>query len=177
MNGWIKLHRKINNNVFLSRDVYAFYVFVKLLTMANNKGQLGNSGRKLATEVNLKHSTLYKVLARLEKETMIKQSSKHGYTLITICNWAEYQEVSKHIGKQYVNKRETDGKRLTGVARIENKEEEIEPLKNEENPTAYIPEIRSNPETAFNPKATGYKTAQSIRDALKAPVPSDKLID
>lgn len=124
MNGWVKLHRKIGENIFLMKDNNAYIVFTKLLLLANSKGEIGQSTRELAETVNLNHSTLYKTLKRLEGETLIKQTSKHNYTIVYICNWGKYQEVGKHYGKQMVNTRETDGKRLTGVARIENKNKE-----------------------------------------------------
>lgn len=130
-NGWVKLHRKILENVELMNDDTAYIVFTKLLLMANSKGQIGQSGRELGETLKIKHSTLYKCLKRLEEYQMIKQSSKHSYTLILICNWSTYQDTGKHFGKQLVNGRETDGKHQTGVARIENKNKESSLAKNE----------------------------------------------
>jgi len=123
-NGWVKLHRKITENIFLMKDNNAYMVFTKLLILANSKGQVGLSSRNLAETVNLSHGTLYKTLKRLEGETLIEQSSKHSYTLISICKWADYQETGKQYGKQMVNAGETHGKRLTGVARIEKENKE-----------------------------------------------------
>lgn len=124
MKGWIKLHRQILENIELMNDDTAYIVFTKLLLLANNKGEIGESGRKLADKLNIKHATLYKTLKRLESYQMVKQSSKQRYTVICICNWDSYQETSKHYGKQLVNTRETAGKQTTGVARIENKNKE-----------------------------------------------------
>lgn len=104
------------------KDNNAYMVFTKLLMFANSKGQVGLSSRELAETVNLSHSTMYKTLKRLEGETLIERQSKHSYTLISICNWGKYQETGKQYGKQMGNAGETLGKRLTGVARIENKE-------------------------------------------------------
>lgn len=122
MNGWVKLHRKMLENIFLMHDNTAWVVFSKLLLMANSKGQIGKSGRELADELEMPYSTTYKTLKRLEGEALISQSGKHSYTLILICKWDKYQETGKQYGKQMGSAGEAHGKRLTGVARIENKE-------------------------------------------------------
>lgn len=148
MNGWVKLHRKILENIFLMHDDNAFIVFTKLLMMANSKGEVGSSGRELAKKINLNYSTLYKVLSRLEEEAMIKQSSKQRYTVISICNWGNYQETGKHYGKQMVSTGEAGGKQTTGVPRIENKNKEREVI--------------------FEENGEGYRKAKEIRDRLAA---------
>ena len=122
--GWIKLHRQILDNELLSNDATAYLVFTKLLLIANSKGEIALSGRQLALRLDVNHSTLYKTLTRLENEGLVKQLSKHRYTLIDICNWSKYQSTGKHFGKRTVNGRETDGKHTTGVSRIENKNKE-----------------------------------------------------
>jgi biotin operon repressor len=163
--GWVKLHRKTTENIELMKDNTAFVVFTKLLLFSNSKGQVGKSGRELAEMVNYNHSTLYKALKRLEEYGQISQTNKHGYTLISILNWDKHQQMGKHFGKQYstgvnltiskqfgkrtVNGRETDGKRLTGVARIENKNKE-----------SGVPDF----------EGSGYRKAREIAEAIKARV-------
>lgn len=105
-------------------DDTAYIVFTKLLLIANQKGEIGESGRQLASKLNINYTTLYKALKRLENYQMIKQSGKQRYTIIYICNWANYQSPSKHFGKQVVSTRYAAGKQTTGVARIENKNKE-----------------------------------------------------
>jgi len=124
MNGWVKLHRKILENIELMEDDTAYIVFTKLLLVANSKGEIGQSGRDLAEKLNIKYTTLYKCLKRLVAYKMIKQSSKHRYTIIYICNWDNYQSMSKHFGKHVVSTGEAHGKQTTGVPRIENKNKE-----------------------------------------------------
>jgi len=120
-NGWVKLHRKILEDVDLMNDDTACLVFVKLLLLANSNGEIAESGRSLSRLVSTEYNTLYKVLKRLEKYEIIKQFSKHSYTLICICKWSDYQSVGKHFGKHTVSTRQAHGKQLTEVARIENK--------------------------------------------------------
>lgn len=127
--GWVKLHRKTLENVELMNDERAFNVFMKLLMLANSKGQVAESGRDLSRLVSTKYTTLYKVLNRLEMYGCIsKQSGKQSYTLISICKWNEYQSVSKHYGKQPVSTGYAHGKQLTGVPRIENKNKESDEI-------------------------------------------------
>lgn len=112
---WIKLHTKIVQNPFLVHDATATMVFIKLLLLSKQvgdlKGQWFGSVRKLATEdiFPMNYSTLYKALQRLEVEGMIKQQSKQRYTLITICNWHNYQgrqeAVNNTHGKHTVSTR------------------------------------------------------------------------
>jgi len=132
MNGWVKLHRQLLENVDLMQDDTAYILFTKLLLLSNSKGEIAYTGRDLAKRVNMNHSTMYKALKRLEKYQISKQLGKQRYTHIVICNWGKYQDTGKHFGKQTVNRRETDGKQTTGVARIENKNKEKESIKKED---------------------------------------------
>lgn len=124
-NGWVKLHRKVLENIDLMNDDTAFLVFIKLLLMANSKGEVAESGRDLAERLGIKYSTLYKALKRLNEYAIIKQVSKHRITVIYICNWSNYQTVGKHFGKRSVSTGEALGKQTTGVSRIENKNKEV----------------------------------------------------
>lgn len=101
MEGWIKIHRKINNR-WWRNDPNTFSLFLYLLSTANtetkqyqwytiNKGDcivwrkslskiLGISERWIRTSINHLKTT---------NETTIKTTNK--FTIITICKWEEYQ--------------------------------------------------------------------------------------
>lgn len=145
MNGWVKLHRKMLENIELNKDPTAKLLFIDLLMLSNSKGEIGLSGRELALRLEANYSTLYKALKRLEDYQMVKQFSKQRYTLIMICNWSKYQSSGKHFGKQPVSSGEAAGKQTTGVPRIENK--------NKEKPTA-------------NKLGVGYRKYQTTRSKL-----------
>lgn len=127
MNGWVKLHRGLLENVDLNHDPTAKLLFIDLLLLSNSKGEIGISGRDLALRLNLNYSTMYKALKRLESYQMVKQLSKQRFTHILICQWSKYQSTGKHFGKQVVSSGEAAGKQTTGVARIENKNKERKP--------------------------------------------------
>lgn len=90
--GWVKLHRRITENVFLMHDNNAYLVFTKLLLMVGKeKGQWSGGRRQLGELMNMNHRTLYDVLIRLESQQLIAIESNQRYSVITICKWGEYQ--------------------------------------------------------------------------------------
>lgn len=119
MNGWVKLHRQIGENVFLMNDNNAYMVFTKLLYMANSKGEWAGGRFKLAERVNLNPNTLYKVLQRLEREHLVNIRSNNKYTIYCICNWHKYQS----NGNRSSNNTVTSGEHHSNtLVRIKNKE-------------------------------------------------------
>ena len=108
MEGWIKLHRKIQDNWLWQekRKFSKFEAWVSLLLKANhkeNKILVGNeiitiqSGSFMTSEVNLSkewawsRNTVRKFLLLLKKEKMLTQTCTTKYTIISIENWALYQ--------------------------------------------------------------------------------------
>ncbi len=95
--GWIKLHRRVLENVFLMHDDNAFSVFTKLLMMVGReKGQWAGGRHQLGELMNLNHRTLYGVLIRLERQQLISIESNNRYSTITICNWNKYQSTDNN---------------------------------------------------------------------------------
>ncbi len=90
--GWVKLYRKIEQNDFLMTDNNAFVVFTKLLMFTDKHvGAYRTATRVLAKRLNMPHSTVYKVLKRLEAEGMIHIEPRELYSKIWITNWSSYQ--------------------------------------------------------------------------------------
>lgn len=91
--GYIKLWRAALGNELLANDNTCWIVFTKLLLLVDKNTGAYRTGRKrLATLCNLKESTLYDALKRLEKATAIRQQTDSAATTIYICKWADYQQ-------------------------------------------------------------------------------------
>lgn len=93
--GYVKLYRAIDDNELLANDNTCYVVFGKLLTHADRFNGSYKTGRfKLAALCNMKPTTVYAALKRLESMTMIRQQSDNQMTTIHICNWSKYQQQS-----------------------------------------------------------------------------------
>src|SRR5260221_7810303 len=95
-NGWIKLHRKILDNVDLKGDMTARIIFIHLLLLANPKGQVLTTTRLLAKMLEMSNSTIHEALKRLKTYQMAERTTEHKKSLIRICNWRRYQSVTEH---------------------------------------------------------------------------------
>lgn len=70
-----------------------FDVGGKVITL--QRGQLCVSIRQLSDAFGMSKSTVERFLTRLKNETMIGTETGHGKLVITICNYAKYQDVKK----------------------------------------------------------------------------------
>ena len=122
MSGWIKLHRKINDNPILKKGkTYSnFEAFIWLLLRANydnakviiggeiyklKQGQMITSKKKLMMVFNWGNSRLNTFLNLLEKDKMIDVKSNTKLTMITISNYLDYQDSKPETNiKQIPNK-------------------------------------------------------------------------
>lgn len=113
MIGYIKLHRKLLEGYCFANPI-TLKIWVWMLCRANFKDNFvpvkiggGSSvvevkegqfifGRLAAQEeLNIKATTIYKQVKKLEKEGMISLKSNNHYTLVTIVNWEIYQGEDK----------------------------------------------------------------------------------
>ena len=109
MSGWIKLHRKINDNPVLKKSrVYSnFEAFIWLLLKANfddakvviggtiyklKQGQMITSQKKLCKQFGWGNSRLKTFLKLLKNDGMIVVKSNKQLTKITLLNWDSYQD-------------------------------------------------------------------------------------
>ena len=109
--GWIKVHRKILDNAWLSKNrVYSnFEAFMFLLLQANHKdaiyplvdgvikikrGQLVTSQKKLCKQFNWSNSKLRNYLKTAKNASMIHTQTTSKKTTLTILNYDSYQDVS-----------------------------------------------------------------------------------
>jgi hypothetical protein len=110
MEGWIKLHRQLLENFVFSNPT-TLKIWIWLLLKATNKkrvvslkigigfqdvilepGELIFGRFKAEEELNIDGSTIYKHIKKLEDVKNITIKSNNHYSVITICNWADYQE-------------------------------------------------------------------------------------
>ena len=145
MSGWIKLHRKINDNPILKKgNVYSnFEAFIWLLLKANyddakvvigstiyklKKGEMITSLKKLQKQFGWGNSRLKTFLKLLKDDEMINYKSNTQLTLITISNYKDLQ------GKQTANKSQPTHKQPTNNLQPNtNKKNKEEIKKNKEN--------------------------------------------
>ena len=124
MSGWIKLHRKINDNPVLKKsNVYSnFEAFIWLLLRANyddakvvigstiyklKKGEMITSLKKLQKQFGWGNSRLNTFLKLLKDDEMIDYKSNTQLTHITILNYKDLQ------GIQTANKSQPTHKQIT----------------------------------------------------------------
>ncbi|MCK4820047.1 hypothetical protein KA005_30055 [bacterium] len=121
--GWIKIHRKIAENVvWLSEPFSRGQAWVDLIMIANRKpgyfkvrgnrvdlkaGQVGRSAASLAHRWRWSRSKVDRYLMELKKEQQIELQKSNITTLISILNYEQYQlgepqnEPQTNINKKY----------------------------------------------------------------------------
>ncbi|MBF1447708.1 MAG: hypothetical protein HXN55_10065 [Prevotella nigrescens] len=108
--GFIKLFRSFTSwHLYMSQNVKA--VFIHLLLIANyqddeslRRGQCKITLRSLADSLGLTVQNIRTALSTLTKAQVITQAATQRYIIVTICNYAEYQEnikVNQHE-KQHI---------------------------------------------------------------------------
>ena len=123
MQGWIKLHRKIQDKGYYKKSHYV-HLWIHLLLRANHKenefmwndkiiivkeGQLITGRKQLSKETGISESSIERILKMLENEQQIEQQKTTKYRLVTILNWHDYQQGEQQNGQQADNKRTTSG--------------------------------------------------------------------
>ena len=99
--GWIKIHRKFREWEWY-RDSKMVHLFIHLITTANhkpgkwkgievNRGQLITGRKKLSEETGISERSIRTCFDRLTKTGETTSRTTNKYTLITICNYENYQ--------------------------------------------------------------------------------------
>lgn len=171
-NGWVKLWRSIDDNELLSDDNTCYIVFTKLLTRANKQTGVFTTGRnKLASICNLKPSTVYYALKRLESSAMVRQQADSRKTTIYICNWDKYQQV----GDRTINRHRADiGTKQEGEEEreyIKGKDKELLALLNEKTNRSFrtLPNGYKKTLEAFSLEEIGQALDNMKKDEWHAP--------
>lgn len=127
--GWIKLHRSLLEWEWFT-DSNTLHVFVYLLLKANIKdvkyrgfiiprGALVVTVSDIANTLGMSHKAVRTALEHLKQSEQIATQSTNKFTIITICNYVNYQIEENAEGqtkdKQKTNERQTNGKRRASI--------------------------------------------------------------
>jgi hypothetical protein len=113
LTGWISLHRKtLESRVFANEGLLKVWIYCLLkanhdtafVPMNTGRGETEVEvkpgqfifGRNIAArELSMNSSTVYKRMKKLESMKNINIQSNTHYSLVSVCNWATYQENKK----------------------------------------------------------------------------------
>lgn len=125
LQGWISLHRKIQQSAIYPKGKFTKYeAWIDLLLMANHKdgqvvigndvfdikrGQLIRSIRSLANKWKWSPNKVRRCLKMFEDLNQIRTKSVQKATQITICNYESYQDGRNSNGTQTEQQRNTNG--------------------------------------------------------------------
>lgn len=113
MSGFIALHREAMDHHLFKGDVARFGAWIWMVskacwketkfdvqgrTITLRRGQFCCSVRDMATAWGWPKSNVDRFLTRLKTETMIETESGTGRLIITICNYAKYQDLKDQSG-------------------------------------------------------------------------------
>lgn len=97
-NGWIKLHRKLNDNKLI-KDTNALQIFIwVLLNVDKNTGTIKIGRKWLSGLLGLNPNTFYGCLTRLSQTYRILETTtidNNQATQIRVLNWAKYQSTNE----------------------------------------------------------------------------------
>lgn len=114
MDGWIKLHRKLlSSRVWNTADAEGKVILITLLLRAShaatqwritasktaslNPGQLFITYRTFAAKCGVSTKKITTEFQRLESLGFISTKKGREGTIITVCNWAYYQQAETHL--------------------------------------------------------------------------------
>lgn len=96
--GWVRIYRSVLDDEILAEDNTAAILFFRLLLLVDrNTGSWRLSRNKFAATNNMKPSTCYKALKRLEAAGMIQLTPHDNFTVVTICNYTTYQDKKQGV--------------------------------------------------------------------------------
>jgi hypothetical protein len=122
-NGWVLLHREIRQWEWY-KDSNMVHLFIHLLVSANFKdgkwkgveikrGQLLTGLNALNEVTGISIRTLRTCLSKLERTGEIARKSTSKFSIITICNYDEYQNKQEATDKQVTSNRQASDKQVT----------------------------------------------------------------
>jgi len=137
---WIKLHRKLTEKAFYSKDSEKVHLWIHLLMKANygrreellgskpivcNAGQFTTGRKQLSLETGISESKIERILSNFEKiEQQIEQQKTSSNRLITIVSWNDYQQ-SEQQSEQQVNNDRTTSEQQVNTLKEDKEDKEI----------------------------------------------------
>ncbi len=134
-NGWVKLHRKLLETSFYKHSP-TVHLFIHLLISANKQeqeflfnkkiikieaGQLVTGRKILSEKTGISTQSIRTALVNLKVTNTITIKTTTKFSIITVLNWNEYQEVTNKL----TNQQPTTNQQLTTNKNIENIEKDI----------------------------------------------------
>lgn len=140
-NGWIKLHRKIENWEWF-QDGNTFLLFIHLVLKANHtdqqwqgtmvkRGQAITGRTQLAKITGLSEQQVRTSLNKLKSTGEITSQTTNRFSVITINNYDTYQEDNQPTNKRVTSNQPTDNQQITTNKNEKNEKNE----KNDKNNT------------------------------------------
>ena len=187
MTGWIKLHRKLLDSPIFQNEKL-FKVFAYCLMKASHKehtqlvgrrvvhlqkGQFVFGRKRASEELRLKESTVRDYVKLLEKLGTIDIKSDNKFSVITVVNWAVYQndeEISdsKNDKKSTTNQHQMDSKSTTNQHQI-NTNKNVKNEKNDKN-------VKNEKNVVVGDDfATIYNLYQENIEQIPSPITTEKL--
>ncbi len=129
-NSFIYLHRKILSWQWFQKPEMV-QLFIYLLIDANysekkwqgisiKKGQLVTSRERISRDLKMSIQNVRTCLNRLKSTNEITIKTTNRYTLLTICNYDQYQTYNKNINQQTTNSQPTNNQQITTTNNINN---------------------------------------------------------
>ena len=187
MTGWIKLHRKLLDSPIFQNEKL-FKVFAYCLMKASHKehtqlvgrrvvhlqkGQFVFGRKRASEELRLKESTVRDYVKLLEKLGTIDIKSDNKFSVITVVNWAVYQndeEISdsKNDKKSTTNQHQMDNKSTSNQQQI-NTNKNVKNVENDKN------EKNEKNVVVGDDFATIYNLYQENIEQIPSPITTEKL--
>ena len=185
MCGFIKIHRSITEWEWY-KDINTKVLFLHLIFTANyenkrwqgieiKRGQLVSSITNLAESTTLTFQQVRTALDKLKTTGEITIKTTNRFTLLTLTNYALYQDDRREINtqnseqsnKQITNKQQTDNKQITTT-------KEVKEIKNISIPSNEVIDIDPNPKKFQKPTIAEIQSFCQIR---KNSVDADKFFN
>jgi hypothetical protein len=161
--GWIKLYRSIRDNSLWNEKPFdKARAWIDILLMANhenrdvgignqtihvNAGSFITSIAKLTDRWGWAKNTVRRYLNRLESETMIEHKAERKWTIVTVLNWASYQDGWNESGTKVEHKWNESG---TKTDPNNNKEIRNKKKENDKNPFDHPADDRTRNDPQFD---------------------------
>ena len=121
--GWIKIHRKIEENAIFSSE-WGLKIWIWCLLRAGHsendvyfgltkihlkRGQFIFGRESASKQLHIKPSTLRNWMEQLKMDSYIDIKPTNKYSIVTVLNWSKYQDNEQQKGQQSDNRVTTDG--------------------------------------------------------------------
>ncbi len=130
MDGWIKLHRKMTEWEWY-KDVNTNHLFQHLLLTANfqqkqwqgitiEAGQCVTGRESLAFQTGLSVQQIRTSLERLKSTSNITIKTFSKFSIITICNWIDYQDINQQVNHHLTSNQPASNQQVTTPKELKN---------------------------------------------------------